>query len=484
MEPFVKNQYYPGKLLHAGDFIHEQEYGNRKLEFINRQLHGWGIVEGLHVEALSFGGLRLEAGSAIDGQGRILVVPQERILSQKDILELSGAGAGEMVLGISYAEETVEKERALLEDGEQYRPARKAETYVLQAYAREEWEKAVRSVRQGIEELFDTRVLYEDTDILLQLKLPRMIPKNCSFQLCIVAQTLENRPVSIGYRCRAHIQGGRWEHNGKHHCTMENQEVLSEGPFKREWVINAEPEQDFLVVDILELCLIAEGRHWKSDRQHSFSVQVSPDYEKEVYAVLSSIPQAKISWVPLAKVCAGQCREGEMPKPYRVEMDGIRQYAANPRIEGLVQLVKSKSGIGKIVRRAAEAPSVPEHTEIRVRRGVTSVPVPKGYRWGQILYSEEIAHGFGREEVAIWYGRVREEKNYAYWEKEKVKHMVIEGMEALFQKTAPSGWQIEYQALKKNIEEGTFQIALTLRKGRGRIRDKEIVISWTAVRTS
>ena len=47
---FVRSAYYPGKLLHAGDFITDQEYGNRKLAFIIRNLHGWGILEGLEAE--------------------------------------------------------------------------------------------------------------------------------------------------------------------------------------------------------------------------------------------------------------------------------------------------------------------------------------------------------------------------------------------------------------------------------------------------
>ncbi len=76
--PFVKSSYYPGKLLHASDFIREQEYGNRKLEFINRKFHGWGIIEGLEIRIGKDGSLHLMQGSAIDPCGRIIVVPGHR----------------------------------------------------------------------------------------------------------------------------------------------------------------------------------------------------------------------------------------------------------------------------------------------------------------------------------------------------------------------------------------------------------------------
>lgn len=43
---FLKSAYYTGKLLHATDLIREQNYGNSKLEFLNRKFYGWGIIEG------------------------------------------------------------------------------------------------------------------------------------------------------------------------------------------------------------------------------------------------------------------------------------------------------------------------------------------------------------------------------------------------------------------------------------------------------
>ena len=117
-----------------------------------------------------------------------------------------------------------------------------------------------------------------------------------------------------------------------------------------------------------------------------------------------------------------------------------------------------------------------------VRRGVAVIPIPKRYKRGRVLYSEEISHGFPGEEVLLWCGRVWEEHNYAYWERDKTKYSVIHGAENLFPKQNGSGWRISEQALYQDVDKGTFQIAITLLKGRRRNREKEVAISWVACR--
>ncbi len=118
-----------------------------------------------------------------------------------------------------------------------------------------------------------------------------------------------------------------------------------------------------------------------------------------------------------------------------------------------------------------------------IRRGVTVISVPKRYRKGRTLYSEEIAHGFPGEEVFLWCGRVLEEKNYAYWSREKMRYSVLTGAEGLFPDSGDSGWKIDKQAVRQNVKDGTFQVALTLSKGRRRNRSREVAISWIAVKT-
>ena len=48
--PFERMNYFSGQLLTARNFMHEQEYLNGKRHFINRMIHGCGVICGLKVE--------------------------------------------------------------------------------------------------------------------------------------------------------------------------------------------------------------------------------------------------------------------------------------------------------------------------------------------------------------------------------------------------------------------------------------------------
>ena len=48
-EPFVKNNYFTGKMMGASDFITETHFHQEKLRLHQVRLHGWGVVCGLNV---------------------------------------------------------------------------------------------------------------------------------------------------------------------------------------------------------------------------------------------------------------------------------------------------------------------------------------------------------------------------------------------------------------------------------------------------
>lgn len=109
---FVKNRYYPGKLLHASDFVREQEYGNAKLEFLNRKFHGWGIIQGLEVRAGEGNTLCVTAGSALDHRGRLIVVPEDIVTGADKPEGLTGGTTHDYILGIRYDERPMDRSAA------------------------------------------------------------------------------------------------------------------------------------------------------------------------------------------------------------------------------------------------------------------------------------------------------------------------------------------------------------------------------------
>lgn len=84
-EPFVKNNYFTGKLMGAADFIAETRYHSEKLRLHQARLHGWGVVCGLDVVPHPNSSCRtryvvVEPGSAVDCCGNDILVPEEEIL--------------------------------------------------------------------------------------------------------------------------------------------------------------------------------------------------------------------------------------------------------------------------------------------------------------------------------------------------------------------------------------------------------------------
>ena len=74
-KPFVRNNFFAGRLLTAEDLSLEQQYIRGKQQLHNRALHGFGIVAGLEVDhGEKKNTLVVAPGLAIDCQGNEIVV--------------------------------------------------------------------------------------------------------------------------------------------------------------------------------------------------------------------------------------------------------------------------------------------------------------------------------------------------------------------------------------------------------------------------
>ena len=93
-------KFYNGQFLQQQDFTDEQQYHLDRLRRHNRQMHTYGIAEGLAVTAAVGGSSASVApGTALDAEGRTIVLPQSRNLT-------FGSLANQWVLVvISYAEQ-------------------------------------------------------------------------------------------------------------------------------------------------------------------------------------------------------------------------------------------------------------------------------------------------------------------------------------------------------------------------------------------
>lgn len=535
---FIKNCYYPGKLLHASDFIKEQEYGSRKLEFLNRKFQGCGIIEGLEVQIRQNGGLNLTAGSAIDPQGRILLLPRNTKWEIDDIENLDRETEQDFILGIHYAEVPVGTEQVLVnEEADVCQVARVAETVSLEAYSREEWQRLWTPGSRRGELLVQERVLYEKGGVRLVLRLPSLIPRDCMFRMRLQIQAVGKE--EIRWRGVAKLEGAFFSATGKSFQILEKDWTGLSGTVQQEWEICTEEDRKLPVaLELSQLEVAVEGADVMVPETCQFYIDTAAEYDAAVRQSLRETQEHKkqqekepkeeqnrmADWLPLAHLRLQRDLEEEKYSLLLFSNSDLRFYTTRPNEQATLRRIEEENGIIDLRWRnllkefkwksgpplpqppypaspPQEPPVCPESGNIPewlqgliqeeknkcIRRGVTVIPIPGRYRRGQVLYSDEIAHGFPGEEVLICWGVIYENQDHVYWNHSKTQYTVVQGEQKLFPKLWDTGREggrnIERQALRQNVEKGTFQIALTLSGGFKKNRGREVAISWTVFRT-
>lgn len=517
--PFIKNVYYPGKLLHARDFTNEQEYVNRKLEFINRKFHGWGIIEGMEVRTEQDGSLYLSPGSAIDPCGRILVETEDREVQVHEIENLSKDVSHNFILGIRYKEQTAETEQSLLERDKPCRPAKIAETYSFGAFRQADFEKLKKEGNKQENILTEEKILYENETVRLMLRIPRVIPSDSIFRVRILVQTAKSN-VRVGWRGMGKLQGAFFAKSGESFVHLEGKQTVCPGSLQWEWEICTEEKRKLpVMLEISHLEITMENHAPVEITPGQFFIRIAALYENTVreYLWRRESKEPEQDWIPLAYLRMEKSLNQEKCTFLLLRERNVRFMAFHPEEEEIIRRNAEENGIVDIrwrnvlkhiwhvplppkplpppppspgpmpwedmITRKQAQELMEEDRKNRIHKGIAKIPVPKFYRRGQTLFSGEIFHGFPGEEVFLWCGRVSEPYKHELWERKEIRHKIICGDEELFEEIHGKEWRIKQQAVRQNVEAGTFQIALTLAGRCWQERGKEVVISWIAVKS-
>lgn len=111
-----RNRFFYGKLMDVGEFEKEQAYFRRQQWLIHRLAIGSGVLAGLNLSAGSGGKgtVRIDPGAALDGAGRLIVVPTAFEVDAHQATDKTGKpdGApltsGVVVVSLAYAEATAD----------------------------------------------------------------------------------------------------------------------------------------------------------------------------------------------------------------------------------------------------------------------------------------------------------------------------------------------------------------------------------------
>lgn len=191
--PFERNNYFYGKLLTVKDFNEEQRYVNDKRRLQNFLTAGAGVVSGLDTVVLDDRTISVEAGMALDYQGREIILAES---VSKKISVIDGfhglTDFDNVYLCLSYAEEQRDMMHSISADGEGNNYNRVSEGYKL--YLTNYVNEANVNVLENIK--YDHKVVFDQKGLKITQSMPRFVEAGKSFDLMVTIEK-ENLPRAI-----------------------------------------------------------------------------------------------------------------------------------------------------------------------------------------------------------------------------------------------------------------------------------------------
>lgn len=204
---FERNNYFYGKLLTSRDFQNEQEYLNGKRRFINRTLHGTGIVCGLGVLKADDASIVLQSGFALDAGGREIVVPETQVIKLATIEGYRDLQSTCAYLGIAYREAEKEPVYSVMGTEGEEEGSKKfnvlKEGYKLFLMDEETCSPMVKKEDKYINHV----VIYQDGDVRITQSTPAYVTKGKHAKLKLTVEKLSHRPTVCSAKYQVQAEG-------------------------------------------------------------------------------------------------------------------------------------------------------------------------------------------------------------------------------------------------------------------------------------
>ncbi len=469
---FERNRYYQGKLLTSGDFKLEQDYMNGKRQFINSRLLGCGITYGLTVCMMDGQSIRVDEGSAIDSEGREIIVPSaviKNLSSMKGFKEVESADA---LLCLRYKEEAVHPVYCNIQNtGNEYECSHIEEGYELYLKNTTPYLDHAADRTGKMEDLFLTGILADNDDYLAYVRMPVSVPDEKAVKLELAILKKSDAECSLTLNMKAVLVSCA-DADGNHEILINIENMLSDkGELtRREYWIEPMPadaahagvmirkedirliiggiEQEFgedikLQADIkdmtpYELCVWETGRLGENDRKNT---------DEDV--VLAYI---KMTWVD------------NIYSIDRIQEKDFKRYIAAPAQDALRNRYLSYFR-DPIHRQLPLNTDTATGNELSagftdygtiMSCGVVEIPLDVDMKKGDLCYSDEIMHGLGRGNVYVEAGIEYMEDSIGL--KHPYRHTIYGNSELFSEKETMS---VE-TAIDVNHDKGSFKIAARL----------------------
>ncbi len=474
--PFERNHYYYGKFLSADDFYMEQKYMNDKHRFINRFLHGSGVIFGISVTAVDERMLAVQPGAALDFSGREIIIDKPLLLALSSIDGYHGdTHASSLYLCLEYDEycHTESEKTEKNNNAEQYDSVTERYHFFLTETEPPSSEGMVRQFYQH------TECVYHSDVCTITQTLPVMAKTGSTIPLLVKVQRhMRNAAVHFSYQLR--LVG--LKHGDARTITvsydsrkqpMQGDEIVLR--YDLDVLLHGDGETGSVETDRASFTM---GRSDFSEGQFSpcrmNTEIVIGSYEQQLlrkfrsegmqYILNESIRQPAIC---LAKLYVEE--EDGRHRILGVEKMPFQQYVFSSLTAELLDMLRAERAqeqnaflYSSPLNAKSEGEKMRE--QYAVSSGITEIAMPMGGRMGQCFYSEPISHGLGIGQTSVTLGLITSDTETIY------------GDTQIF---GSSKKNVRADlAAKLDMEKGTFIIGMRLTEPAVSTR---VQIHWTAV---
>ena len=402
--PFVRNNYFYGKLLSVRDFQEEQKYFNDKRRLSNFFTAGAGVVSGLNIILLDETTISLEKGFALDYTGREIIVPEsvtKKLSTIKGFDDLEDSKTVYICIAYEEREQEIIHAVTVKTEGQNKYYNRIKEGYKL--FLTEEAENSTELTQ---EHLFEKQyVIFEQQGLKITQITPCYVEQKQSATISIIIEK-QNLPQTISVDYHLNCSGFQTEQKEnmitvffQENSMSANQKTILQYTVTADSIHTTTSEYFFIeqgnvVIGnenyIIQSCKInskigeislMDYAIQKHIKKH-FDDIVNTEGENKIYL-------AKITWI----------KQGEKYSIESIENIPFQQYVYSNNL--LAALLKQKHCMTITQEKQIQNPSImPQQNQYDTASG-TEVIEMDFYMHKKSYFSEEIAHGLGAGDVMI-----------------------------------------------------------------------------------
>ncbi len=471
--PFERNQYYYGKLMTYQDMTSEQKYMNDKRRLINRFLHGTGVASGLQVVRLDDRTLSVEAGLALDGTGREIVLDEPQVVMLDQLEGYGDLAGGEepayAYMCLAYDEQGICPAGARAGgsgDRETFEKYRECGRLYLTTVPPEDGIDTVSGLA------WQTAVLFENSDLAVSCRIPEFVRSGDSFEMVLrieAKRALPETEVRLGASLAAVSCQGKERLDIVWSGSLQAAGDIAE---QRETLTAYSIEDGFGTITVRrrELKVTAAGReHYPAEdlagkiritNRDAYHQMLESWYDDSMNRVLGPGGPGGIYLAKLYLRYAGEeiriGRIEQLPFGQRVYNSFVNMGLTEQLIREVEALKceshREKGGAGK---------KPPANDKLKMASGVYEFSLGIGAKSGERFFSGEIVHGLGLGRLKVSLSLETEEFQYF-------------GSEEIFEEMKVRA----ELAARANSERGSFVIGVRLLEATS---VEKIRIRWSAV---